>query len=188
MKRQAVRGSALRAPAGQIPPVPTRGLAGAFLPVHPDQEAALPLCGTPASEPSCSDTSGQGVRPLETRAQGALLPETPASEPSRSDTSRRRGTPPWNPHSRSLAPRDPSVRALLLRQALWRRGTPPWNPRSGSLAPRDPSIRALLLRHLWPKGSPLGTRAQGVLLPETPAWKAGPPPFPPYPWRCVAFP
>ena len=78
-----MRGSALRAPAGKIPPVPTRGLAGDFIPVHPDQEEALPLCGTPASEPSRSDTSGpgtfgEGVRPLGTRAQGALLPETPA--------------------------------------------------------------------------------------------------------------
>ena len=73
-----MRGSALRAPAGEDPPHSPRGLAGAFRPVHPDQEAALPLCGTPASEPSRSDTSGQRVRPFGIRAQGALLPETPA--------------------------------------------------------------------------------------------------------------
>ena len=78
-----MRGSALRAPAGKLPPGPTRGLAGDVIPVHPDQEGALPLCGTPASEPSRSDTSGpstcgEGVRPLGTHAQGALLPETPA--------------------------------------------------------------------------------------------------------------
>ena len=75
-----MRGSALRAPAGKVPPHSPRGLAGAFRPVHPDQEAALPLCGTPASEPSRSDTSGRRVRPLGTGVQGALLPETPASK------------------------------------------------------------------------------------------------------------
>ena len=73
-----MRGSALRAPAGKIPPQSPRGLAGAFRPVHPDQEGALPLCGTPASEPAGSDTSGQRVRPFGIRTQGALLPETPA--------------------------------------------------------------------------------------------------------------
>jgi hypothetical protein len=73
-----MRGSALRAPGGEFPPPLPRGLAGAFRPVHPDQEEALPLCGTPASEPFSSDTSDRRVHPLGTRAQGALLPETPA--------------------------------------------------------------------------------------------------------------
>jgi hypothetical protein len=36
-----MRGSALRAPAGGSPPHPPRGLAGAFRPVHPDQEEGL---------------------------------------------------------------------------------------------------------------------------------------------------
>jgi len=88
---QAMRGSALRGPAGKVPPQFPRGLAGAFRPVHPDQEEALPLCGTPASEPSRSDTSGRGVRPLGTRAQGALLPETPAL---------KGGPPPFPPYPR----------------------------------------------------------------------------------------
>ena len=79
MKWQAMRGSALRAPAGGIPPYPPRGLAGAFRPVHPDQEEGLaPSLDHPASEASRSDTSGQRVRPFGIRAQGALLPETPA--------------------------------------------------------------------------------------------------------------
>jgi hypothetical protein len=86
-----MRGSALRAPAGEIPPHSPRGLAGAFRPVHPDQEAALPLCGTPASEPSRSDTSDRRVRPLGTRVQGALLPETPAWQ---------EGTAPFPPYPR----------------------------------------------------------------------------------------
>jgi hypothetical protein len=64
-----MRGSALRAP---------RGLEGGTAPVHPRQREALLPCAIPASELSGSDTSGQGVRPLETRAHGALLPETPA--------------------------------------------------------------------------------------------------------------
>ena len=76
---QAMRGSALRAPAGKIPPVPTRGLAGAFRPMHPDQEEGLaPSLDHPASELPSSDTTGQRVRPFGIRAQGALLPETPA--------------------------------------------------------------------------------------------------------------
>ena len=75
MKMQAMRGSALRAPAEPVP----RGLAGAFRPMHPDQEGGLaPSLDHPASEPSRSDTSGQRVRPFGIRAQGALLPETPA--------------------------------------------------------------------------------------------------------------
>ena len=79
MKWQAMRGSALRAPAGGSPPYPPRGLAGAFRPVHPDQEEGLaPSLDHPASEASRSDTSGQRVRPFGVRAHGALLPETPA--------------------------------------------------------------------------------------------------------------
>jgi hypothetical protein len=72
-----MRGSALRAPATPVPP---RGSAGAFRPVHPDQEEALPLVGSPASEASRSDTSSQRVRPFGIRAQGALLPEAPAQK------------------------------------------------------------------------------------------------------------
>jgi hypothetical protein len=64
-----MRGSALRAP---------RGLEGGPAPVHPRQREALLPCAIPASQPSGSDTTGSGVRPLKTRAQGALLPETPA--------------------------------------------------------------------------------------------------------------
>ena len=86
-----MRGSALRAPAGRVPPQSPRGLAGAFRPMHPDQEGALPLCGTPASEPAGSDTSGQRVRPFGIRAQGALLPETPAW---------KEGPPPFPPYPR----------------------------------------------------------------------------------------
>lgn len=70
-----MRGSALCAPARPVP----RGLAGAFSPVHPDQEGGLaPSLDHPASEPSRSDTVDQRVRPFGIRAQGALLPETPA--------------------------------------------------------------------------------------------------------------
>lgn len=47
-------------------------------PCTPDQEAALPLVGSPASDLSGSDTPGQRVRPFAFRAHGALLPETPA--------------------------------------------------------------------------------------------------------------
>ena len=75
VKWQAMRGSALRAPAGPVP----RGLAGAFRPVHPDQEGGLaPSLDHPASGLPRPDTSGQRVRPFGIRAQGALLPETPA--------------------------------------------------------------------------------------------------------------
>jgi hypothetical protein len=38
--------------------------------------------GTPASELSGSDTSGQRVRPFGIRAQGDFLPETPARNES----------------------------------------------------------------------------------------------------------
>jgi len=70
-----MRGSALRAP---------RGLAGALRPRAPRPSGALPRVGSPAPELSGSGTSGSGVRPLNTRAQIALLPETPA----------QRGLPP----------------------------------------------------------------------------------------------
>jgi hypothetical protein len=74
-----MRGSALRAPAGKSPPHLPRGLAGAFRPVHPDQEEGLaPSLDHPASEASRSDTSGQRVCPFGIRTHGALLPETPA--------------------------------------------------------------------------------------------------------------
>jgi hypothetical protein len=75
-----MRGSALRAFGGASNPCAARGLAGDFIPVHPDQEAALPLCGTPASEAFRSDTFDRSVRPLETRAQRALLSETSAPD------------------------------------------------------------------------------------------------------------
>jgi hypothetical protein len=86
-----MRGSALRGSGGAVPLAAPRGLAGAFRPVHPGPRGALPLVGSPASEPSCSDTSGRRVRPLGTRAQGALLPETPAWN---------RGTAPFPPYPR----------------------------------------------------------------------------------------
>jgi hypothetical protein len=44
----------------------------------------------------------------------------------------------------------------------------------------------LIARH--ERVRPLGTRARGAWLPETPAWQEGPPPFPPYPRRRVAWP
>ena len=85
---EAMRGSALRAPAEPVP----RGLAGATRPVHPDQEGGLaPSLDHPASEPSRSDTMAQRVRPFGIRAQGALLPETPA---------RNGGPPPFPPYPR----------------------------------------------------------------------------------------
>ena len=74
-----MRGSALRAPAGEIPPHGPRGLAGAIRPVHPDQEGGLaPSLDHPASGRPRPDTGGQRVRPFGIRAQGAWLPETPA--------------------------------------------------------------------------------------------------------------
>jgi hypothetical protein len=74
-----MRGSALRAP---------RGLGGGTAPVHPRQREALLPCAIPASELSGPDTSGPRVRPLENRAQVALLPETPA----------RKGLVPFSPY------------------------------------------------------------------------------------------
>ena len=89
---QAMRGSALRAPAGNTPPYLPRGLAGAFRPVHPDQEEGLaPSLDHPASGLPRPDTSGQRVRPFGIRAQGALLPEAPAS---------KEGPPPFPPYPR----------------------------------------------------------------------------------------
>ena len=87
-----MRGSALRAPAGEIPPHGPRGLAGAFRPVHPDQEGGLaPSLDHPASGLPRPDTDGQRVRPFGIRAQGTLLPETPAWNG---------GPPPFPPNPR----------------------------------------------------------------------------------------
>jgi hypothetical protein len=73
-----MRGSALRASGVAAPLRAPRVLAGDVIPVHPDQEEALPLVGSPASERFISDTTDRRIRPLGTRAQGALLPKTPA--------------------------------------------------------------------------------------------------------------
>lgn len=73
-----MRGSALRASGGAANPCAPRGLAGDFVPVHPNQEVALPLVGSPAPEHFVSGTTDRRVRPFGIRAQGALLPETPA--------------------------------------------------------------------------------------------------------------
>lgn len=73
-----MRGSALRVSGGAVAPRASRGLAGDVIPVHPDQEEALPLIGSPVSERLSSDSTDRRVRPLGTRAQGGLLPETPA--------------------------------------------------------------------------------------------------------------
>jgi hypothetical protein len=87
-----MRGSALRAPAGRVPPHSPRGLAGAIRPVHPDQEGGLaPSLDHPASGLPRPDTGGQRVRPFGIRVQGALLPETPAS---------KGGTDPFPPYPR----------------------------------------------------------------------------------------
>jgi hypothetical protein len=60
-----------------------RGLAGAFLPRAPRPRGALPLVGSPAPERFVSGTPDRRVRPLGTRAQGALLPDTPAQQEGR---------------------------------------------------------------------------------------------------------
>ena len=75
-----MRGSALRVSGEADHPCAPRGLAGVFHPVHPDQEGALPLVGSPASERFASDTSDRRICPLGPRTQGALLPETPARQ------------------------------------------------------------------------------------------------------------
>ena len=94
-----MRGSALRAPAGRVPPVPPCGLRRAVCPVDPDQEVGLaPSLDHPASEPSRSDTMAQRVRPFGIRAQGALLPKTPA---------RKEGIAPFPPY--------PHIRRVVLR-------------------------------------------------------------------------
>jgi hypothetical protein len=91
--RQGMRGSAPRGPSGLVPPSQPRALEGGVPPVHPRPRGALPLCGSPALGRSAPNTSGQGVRPLGTRAQGLRIPETHASEPSSSDTSGQGVTP-----------------------------------------------------------------------------------------------
>jgi hypothetical protein len=78
--RQAMRGSALRAPGNAVSPCAPRGLAGAIQPRAPRPRGALPLVGSRASERFASDTSDRIVRPFGICAQGALLPETPASK------------------------------------------------------------------------------------------------------------
>jgi hypothetical protein len=68
-----------------------RGLAGLSARA-PDEEGALPASfDLPASDAARSDTSGRGMRPLGTCAQGALLPETPA---------RNGGAAPFPPYPR----------------------------------------------------------------------------------------
>ena len=84
-----MRGSALRASGGAVTPSAPRGLAGDVIPVHPDQEEALPLVGSPAPERFTSGTTDRRVRPLGTRAQGALLPETPACRAIAAEQRRR---------------------------------------------------------------------------------------------------
>lgn len=78
-----MRGSAQIDPGGAVSSALRAAWKGLFSPVHPDQEGALPLCGTPASEPFRSDTSDRWVRPLGTRAQRALLSETSARQGKR---------------------------------------------------------------------------------------------------------
>lgn len=73
-----MRGSAQPVSGRPKPAAHRAAWQGLFGPVHPDQEGALSLVGSPASDLSGSDTSGQRVRPFACRVQGALLPETPA--------------------------------------------------------------------------------------------------------------
>lgn len=73
-----MRGSAPRISGRAENPCARRGLAGDFIPVHPRPKRAWLPCGNPAPERFASRTSDRRVRPLGTRAQGALLPETPA--------------------------------------------------------------------------------------------------------------
>ena len=82
-----MRGNTRRGYTASVP----RGLAGAFLPRAPRPRGALPLVGSPAPERLVSGTPDRRVRPLGTRAQGALLPETPA---------RKVGTAPCPPYPR----------------------------------------------------------------------------------------
>jgi hypothetical protein len=93
-----MRGSARRGSVETVPLAAPRGLAGASRPVHPRPRGALPLCGTPASEPSRPDTLDRWDRPLGTRAQGDFLPETPAWQ---------EGTAPFPPYPRICCPVHP---------------------------------------------------------------------------------
>jgi hypothetical protein len=77
---QAMRGNTRRWPGRAGPACAPRVLAGAVPPRAPRPKGALPLCGSPASELPGSDTIAPRVRPLEIRAQGALLPEAPAQQ------------------------------------------------------------------------------------------------------------
>jgi hypothetical protein len=74
-----MRGRALECVSGRAETAAHRAAwEGISPPSTPDQEEALPLVGSPASEPFGSGTSDQRMRPFGIRAQGALLPETPA--------------------------------------------------------------------------------------------------------------
>ncbi len=73
-----MRGSAQPVPGRPVPAALRASWQGPFGPVHPDQEGALPLVGSPAPEGLPSDTSRPRVRPFAIRAQGALRPEAPA--------------------------------------------------------------------------------------------------------------
>jgi hypothetical protein len=86
-----MRGNTRRGSGRASTPCVPRGLAGAFPPRAPRPRGALPLVGSPASERFASDTTDRRVRPLGTRAQGALLPETPA---------RQEGRAPFPPYPR----------------------------------------------------------------------------------------
>ena len=84
-----MRGSALRASGGAVNPRAPRGLAGAFQPRAPRPRGALPLVGSPASEPSRSDTSGpQGCAPL-----ASALKEPCSPRPQRG----KGAAPPFRP-------------------------------------------------------------------------------------------
>ncbi len=85
-----MRGSALRAPAGKGPPVPTRGLAGDVIPVHPDQEGPCPSVERSRQRRPAPTPPAKGCAPYGTRAQGALLPKTPAPGLGRIPNRRRR--------------------------------------------------------------------------------------------------
>jgi hypothetical protein len=86
-----MRGNTRRSTGDAVPACVPRGLAGAFRPRAPRPRGALPLVGSPAPERFVSGTPDRWVRPLGTRAQGALLPETPA---------RQEGRAPFPPYPR----------------------------------------------------------------------------------------
>lgn len=74
-----MRGSAQPTPGRPVSAALRAAWQGLSSPVHPGQEEAWPLIGSPAQDRSTACTQGQGVRPLGTRAQVAWLPETPAN-------------------------------------------------------------------------------------------------------------